>query len=104
MCARKSERRKVESSEKLPSSNMRRNSQPFLPSPWIECGKPAGKYQRSPLETSPIKFPPSVSRAVTRALPSSMYAHSAWVFVSHNTEDLEDETTLLQMIGTFSIG
>jgi hypothetical protein len=41
---------------------------------------------------------------VTRALPSSMYAHSAWVFVSHNTEDLEDETTLLQMIGTFSIG
>ncbi len=43
------------SSEKCPSSKTNRNSQPSSPSPRIECGRPAGKYHRSPLFTSSIK-------------------------------------------------
>jgi len=63
--------RKVESSEKLPSSNTRRNSVPLGLRPWSECGCPEGKYHRSPFFRSSTKDPPSVSRAVMRTSPSS---------------------------------
>jgi hypothetical protein len=41
---------------KLPSGNASRNSQPSSASPWIECGMPDGKYQRSPGPTSAMKL------------------------------------------------
>jgi len=74
-----SERRKVLSSENAPSSNTSRNSQPSGPNPWMEWGNPAGKYQRSPLPTSPINTVPSGLRQVTRAFPYSMKDHSSAV-------------------------
>ena len=54
-----------------------KNSQPSGDSPWIECGIPDGKYQRSPLSTSATKLWPSLSTAVIRALPASMNDDSA---------------------------
>ncbi len=57
-------------------SKTSRNSQPSC-NAWIECGIPAGKYQRSPSWTSAMKLRPCGSTAVTRALPTSMYCHSA---------------------------
>ena len=48
VCASQSVSRKVEFSLKLPSSKTSRNSQPSSPIPWIECGTPVGKNQRSP--------------------------------------------------------
>lgn len=44
--------RKVLLSENVPSGKASRNSQPSEPSPWIECGIPAGKYRRSRWVTS----------------------------------------------------
>src|SRR5215469_5056581 len=43
----------------------------------MEWGMPVGKYQRSPSLTSATKLFPFRSRAVIRALPYSMNAHSA---------------------------
>jgi len=37
--------------------------------PWIECGIPPGKYQRSPTADSSPKVCPWGSMAVIRALP-----------------------------------
>ena len=73
VCANQSVIRKVESSEKFPSSNTSRNSQPSSgpSSPWIEWGIPPGKYQRSPSPTSSMKVRPSWSTAVMRARPFS---------------------------------
>jgi tetratricopeptide (TPR) repeat protein len=68
--------RKVSFSEKFPSSKTSRNSQPSC-SPWIECGIPAGKFQRSPSPTSAMKLRSSWSIAVMRARPASVNAHSA---------------------------
>ena len=48
VCAIQSVSSTVSYSEKAPSSNTSRNSHPSGPSPWIECGTPVGKYQRSP--------------------------------------------------------
>src|SRR5712671_3274458 len=76
VCANQSEIRKVLSSENEPSSNTSKNSQPSGPKPWIECGYPAGKYQRSPLPTSPTNTVPSGFRTLSRAFPFSMKAHS----------------------------
>src|SRR5580704_5905680 len=45
----------------------------------MECGIPGGKYHRSPSFTSVTKLLPSPSMHVIRALPYSMYAHSAAV-------------------------
>jgi len=42
--------------EKLPSLNTSMNSHPSGPRPWIECGTPPGKNQRSPSLTSEINF------------------------------------------------
>jgi hypothetical protein len=67
----------VSSSENLPSSNTRRNSQPSGPSPCSECGTPVGKYQRSPAVTSPTNVDPSKFNAVSRQLPLSISAHSS---------------------------
>ena len=67
----------VLSSEKPPSGNARTNSAPSGGRPWIECGTPEGKYQRSPGSTSSVKLWPSLSTAVMRALPASMKDHSA---------------------------
>ena len=75
--ANQSVMRNVESSEKPPSSNTRRNSHPSSPTPWIECGMPPGKYHRSPAETSSANVRPASSTAVMRAVPASMYDHSA---------------------------
>src|SRR5467141_2111506 len=50
-----------------------------VPNLWIECGNPAGKYQRSPLPTSPRNTVPSGLRQVTRAFPYSIMAHSSAV-------------------------
>jgi len=51
-CASQSVSKNVDSSEKDPVSNMRRNSAPsgWLSFAWMECGWPAGKYQRSPAD------------------------------------------------------
>ena len=68
-CLNQSLSRKVLSSEKLPSSNTSRNSQPSGSSPWIECGMPLGKYQMSPTPTSSTNLRPSSSTAVMRARP-----------------------------------
>ena len=57
VCANQSVSRKVSFSEKSPSSKTSRNSQPSS-SPWIECGIPAGKFQRSPSPTSSTKLRP----------------------------------------------
>ena len=48
-CASQSVSKNVDSSEKDPVSNMRRNSAPsgWVSFAWMECGWPAGKYQRS---------------------------------------------------------
>ncbi len=51
-------------SENDPSSNTSRNSAPSS-SAWIECGRPDGKYQRSPSPTSSIKLRPFSSTIVT---------------------------------------
>src|ERR1700739_34585 len=56
VCAAISDRRTVAYSEKLPSSNTSRNSPPSGPSPWMECGMPGGKYQRSPFCVSRTKL------------------------------------------------
>jgi hypothetical protein len=40
--------------------------------PWIECGRPAGKYQTSPSLTSSWKARRSGSTAVIRARPAIM--------------------------------
>ena len=45
------------------------NSQPSGSKPCSECGKPAGKYQRSPSFTSATCGRPLSSRIVTRQLP-----------------------------------
>ena len=66
VCANHSEIRKVLFSENAPSSNTSRNSHPSS-SPWIECGIPAGKYQRSPTPTSSTKSPFGVNRGDARA-------------------------------------
>ena len=58
MCLNQSLSRNVPSSSKSPSSNTRRNSHPSGPRPWIECGIPPGKYQRSPTPTSSTKLRP----------------------------------------------
>src|SRR6266851_7634659 len=52
-----------------PSSKQITNSQPSGPSPCSECGRPAGKYQRSPCSTSATYGRPNASRTVTRQLP-----------------------------------
>ena len=70
VCSIHSFSRKVESSEKSPLSNTSRNSVPFSPKPWRECGCPEGKYHRSPSLRSSMKEPPSVSSAVTRTSPA----------------------------------
>jgi len=57
-CLNQSLNKKVLSSSKSPSSKTRRNSHPSEASPWIECGMPPGKYQRSPAATSSTKFRP----------------------------------------------
>src|SRR6516225_5285737 len=58
---------KVSSSLKSPSSKTSRNSQPSPSRPWIECGMPEGKFQRSPSPTSSWKARPLSSMAVIRA-------------------------------------
>src|SRR6266853_5889830 len=45
----------------------------------MECGYPAGKYQRSPFPASPMNMVPSGLRHVTRAFPYSIMAHSSAV-------------------------
>src|SRR6267154_2370203 len=40
----------------------------------MECGYPAGKYQRSPFPASPMNMVPSGLRHVTRAFPYSILA------------------------------
>ena len=69
VCLNQSLSRKVLSSSKSPSSNTSRNSQPSGLRPWIECGMPHGKYQRSPTPTSSTKLCPWGSIAVMRAVP-----------------------------------
>lgn len=82
MCANQSVIRKVESSEELPSSKTRRNSQPSS-NTWIECGMPAGKFHRSPTPTSSRKLRPSWSTALMRARSLSTYARSASLCQTH---------------------
>src|SRR5579864_772971 len=77
VCAIQSDSDTVVYSEKLPSSKTNRNSAPSGASPWIECGIPVGKYQRSPSLTSATKLLPLASMAVRRAFPYSITAHSA---------------------------
>jgi hypothetical protein len=50
--------RNVSFSENEPSSKTIRNSQPSA-SAWIECGRPARKFHRSPTFTSSRKLRPS---------------------------------------------
>src|SRR5882762_5315261 len=47
-----------------------------VPNLWIECGNPAGKYQRSPLPTSPRNTVPSGFKTLKRAFPFTIKAHS----------------------------
>src|SRR6266404_9783610 len=77
VCTIQSVIRNVSNSLKLPSSKTSRNLHPSGPKPWIECGTPLGKSQRSPSRTSLTKLLPFWSTAVIRALPYSMMAHSA---------------------------
>ncbi len=77
VCASQSVIKKVWNSSKLPSSNTSRNLHPSGPKPWMECGTPGGKSQRSPSPTSLTKLLPSWSTAVMRAFPYSIIAHSA---------------------------
>src|ERR1700730_8024473 len=58
VCLNQSLSRKVSSSSKSPLSKTSRNSQPSGLRPWIECGTPPGKYQRSPTPTSSTKLRP----------------------------------------------
>jgi hypothetical protein len=69
VCSIHSFSKNVLSSEKSPLSNTSRNSVPFSPKPWRECGCPEGKYHRSPSLRSSMNEPPSVSSAVTRTSP-----------------------------------
>jgi hypothetical protein len=61
--ANQSQIRNVSFSEKSPLSKASRNSTPSS-RPWIECGSPEGKYQRSPALTSSIKRRPSSSKTI----------------------------------------
>jgi len=66
VCANQSVTKSVLYSVALPSSKHRMNSHPSGPSPCSECGRPAGKYQRSPSFTSATEARPISSRIVTR--------------------------------------
>ena len=74
--ANQSDSRNVKFSEKSGSLNTRRNSTPSSRA-WIECGRPASKFHRSPALTSSMYDRPNSSMEVTRQLPTSTRPHSA---------------------------
>src|ERR1700683_2091113 len=76
VCANQSVMSSVLLSDWEPSSNTMTNSAPSGPTPCSECGSPAGKNQRSSLNTSSTLGLPSRLSVVTRHLPSVMIAHS----------------------------